>query len=84
MNDCERIILDELKEIKRDIKALTADVVNLKARSAIWGIIGGAIFTIFTIVIPLVWKAIETPKANGNPIKADTTWIVGNRADTIH
>jgi hypothetical protein len=75
MNDCETIILDELKEIKKDVKALTVDVAGLKMKSAIWGIIGGAIFTILIAIIPLIWHKIDSPKVTATTVQ-DTTWKI--------
>lgn len=83
MNDCETIILEELRDVKKDVKNLLLDVNSLKVKSAMWGMIGGFIFTIFTIVIPLIWKSIDTPKAAASQTYQvlDTTKI---HVDPIH
>lgn len=54
MNDCEQIILDEIRSMKLDIKNLLLDVNTLKVRATIWGVIGGAIFTVLITVVPLL------------------------------
>ena len=86
MNDCETMIIDELKELKKDVKSLLLDVNSLKVKSAMWGMIGGLIFTILTIVIPLLWKNVDMSKTNATPTKVssftvDTTKI---HVDSIH
>ena len=52
MNDCEKIILDELKDIKTDVKNLLLDVNSLKLKSTIWGLVGGALFTLVIAILP--------------------------------
>lgn len=78
MNDCERMIIDDLAEVKRDVKALLLDVNGLKIKSAIWGIVGGALFTIATIVVPLVWKSAQTTPVQSQVVTVDTTKVYGN------
>lgn len=75
MNDCEAIILEELKEVKRDIKNLLLDVNTLKIRSAMWGLIGGAIFTILTMVVPMMVKSISVNPTHAQTIQVDTSYV---------
>jgi hypothetical protein len=74
MNDCESMIIDQLKEVKQDVKSLLLDVNGLKVKSAIWGVLGGLIFTILVTFVPLVWNKLDTPKASASPTMIiDTT-----------
>lgn len=76
MNDCETMIIDELKELKKDVKSLLLDVNSLKVKSAMWGMIGGLVFTILTIMIPLVFKKMDVPKAAASPTKTEQSFVI--------
>lgn len=77
MDDCQSMILDDLREVKKDVKNLLLDVNTLKVRSAVWGIVGGAIFTLLTIIVPIVVKNLKvTPaQAQTQVVTMDTTKV---------
>ena len=77
MNDCEKMIIDELKELKQDVKNLLLDVHGMKVKAAVYGMIGAGLFTLFTIVTPIIIKKIEIPKAAATTV-VDTVKIHAN------
>lgn len=75
MNDCERIILDELSEVKKDVKSLLLDVNGLKVKSAMWGIVGGMLFTVMMSVVPLIWNNLHTSAVHAQIYQVDTSRV---------
>lgn len=75
MDDCQSMILDDLREVKKDVKNLLLDVNTLKVRSAVWGIIGGAVFTLLTIIVPIVVKNISVTPVQSQVVTVDTTKV---------
>jgi hypothetical protein len=75
MNDCERMIIDELAEVKKDVKSLLLDVNSLKVRSAMWGILGGAIFSVLMMLAPMVIKSFTVSPVHSQVVRMDTTHV---------